>query len=43
MMKVFSVTGEEGLVEEALIDLEGEAYALASNQVDKIAYGGGDK
>jgi hypothetical protein len=39
MMKVFQVS-EEGLVEESLIDMDGETFTIASNQVDKIAYGG---
>jgi len=39
MMKVFQIS-EEGLVEESLIDMYGETYTIASNQVDKIAYGG---
>ena len=43
MMKVFTAEGGDGtLVEETLIDLEGETFALSSNQVDRIAYGGPD-
>ena len=43
MMKVFSVGSEDVLVEESLIDLPEETFAIASNSVDKIAYGGADK
>ena len=47
-MKVFSIDYLEdgspmGLTEETLIDLSGETFALCSNQVDRIAFGGSDK
>ena len=43
MMKVFTGAEDGTLVEETLIDLEGETFALSSNQVDRIAYGGTDR
>jgi hypothetical protein len=43
MMKVFSVASDDVLNEESLIDLPDETFAIASNNVDKIAYGGSDK
>lgn len=45
MMKVFDLPAEnlDQFAESQLIDMTGENFAIATNNIDKIAYGGSDK
>lgn len=45
MMKVFDLPSESlnELTETQLIDMSGENFAIATNNIDKIAFGGSDK
>ena len=45
MMKVFDLPSEklDELAESQLIDMTGENFAIATNNIDKIAFGGSDK
>ena len=45
MMKVFDLPTEnlDEFAESQLIDMTGENFAIATNNIDKIAYGGSDK
>ena len=45
MMKVFDLPSESlnELTETQLIDMSGENFTIATNNIDKIAFGGSDK
>jgi len=45
MMKTFDLPTDDSneLVESQLIEMPAENFAIATNNVDKIAYGGADK
>lgn len=45
MMKVFDLPAKnlDQFAESQLIDMTGENFAIATNNIDKIAYGGSDK
>jgi hypothetical protein len=42
-MKVFDVESDSTLREKQIVDMTGENSAIATNNIDKIAFGGLDK